>query len=94
MQVQVVEVKIDVANELVQTKEIKSILKIGSKESQDVRTASKYVLVSAFAIHGDTMTLLYNDVLLKKGHKFLVEQRDIDNAMTEREVEQLKLFAA
>ncbi|KAF9113143.1 hypothetical protein BGX30_007042 [Mortierella sp. GBA39] len=89
-----VEVKVDIANELVRAKELKSTLKIGPNESQDVRTTSKYVMVSAFAIRGEDMTLLFSDLLLKKGRRVIVQQKDIVNALTKREFEQLKLFAA
>ncbi|KAF9157155.1 hypothetical protein BGX20_004101 [Mortierella sp. AD010] len=89
-----VEVKVDIANELVRTKELKSTLKIGPSESQDVRTTSKYVMVSAFAIRGEDMTLLFKDLVLKKGRKLVIQQKDIVNALTKREFEQLKLFSA
>lgn len=89
-----VEVRVDIANELVRAKELKSTLKIGPNESQDVRTTSKYVMVSAFAIRGEDMTLLFRDLILKKGRRVVVQQKDIVNALTKRELEQLKLFAA
>ena len=89
-----VDVRVDVANQMVQVKEIKTILKLEPKGSQDVLIAPKYVMVSVFADRGGTMTLLYHNVLLKKGYNHTVEQKDINNALTQREVEQLNLLAA
>ncbi|KAF8924379.1 hypothetical protein BGZ47_004054, partial [Haplosporangium gracile] len=88
-----VEVGVDVAKELVKAKEIKSYLKLASKESQDVRIVSKYVVISAFALRGEAMTLLYSNIILKRGYKHTVTQSDIDNALTERELEQLNVLA-
>ncbi|KAG0059742.1 hypothetical protein BGZ89_000159 [Linnemannia elongata] len=88
-----VEVRADVAKELVKAKEIKSYLTLAPKESQDVRIASKYVVISAFALRGEAMTLLYSNIILKRGYKHTAEQKDIDNALTERELEQLNAFA-
>ncbi|KAF9091852.1 hypothetical protein BGX27_001941, partial [Mortierella sp. AM989] len=74
-------VRVGVVNQLVQTKQIKSVLKLAPKQAQDVLIAPKYVLVSAFAVYGESMRLLYHEVLLKKGYNHTVEQKDIGNSL-------------
>lgn len=80
-----VDLRLDIAKELVGMKEIKSVLKLGPDESQEIMVTSKYTVVSVFAIQGETMTLLLKNAPLKRGHSLTVEQRDIVNALSHEE---------
>ncbi|KAG9061904.1 hypothetical protein KI688_007055 [Linnemannia hyalina] len=61
-------------------KEQVSKLKIAPRQSQEVTIAPTYVMVSVFADRGKSVTLLYHDVLVKKGYNHIVQQRDINNS--------------
>ncbi|KAG0213664.1 hypothetical protein BGX28_003817 [Mortierella sp. GBA30] len=82
------DVKVDVANELVRSKEITTILKLGPGEEQYVSVSANYVTVSTFAVRDDTMILLYYNVLLRKGYHHTVEQKDVDNGLTDCKAEE------
>lgn len=80
-----VDIKLDVAKELVGVREIKSALKLGPGDSQDVMVTSHYTVVSVFAIQGETTTLLFKNTPLKRGRCLTVEQKDIANALSHKE---------
>ncbi|KAF8938087.1 hypothetical protein BGZ58_001601 [Dissophora ornata] len=86
-----VEVKVDVANELVRAREINSIFKLPPKESHAVLIASKHATVFVFAMIGE-MRLVYHNLVLKKGCNLVVAQSSVDNSMVKGELKQIKLF--
>lgn len=81
-----VDLRLDIAKALVGVKEIKSVLKLGPNESQNVLAASKYTTVSVFSIDGDTMKLLFKSALLKRDRRLTVEQRDVEYALNDHEL--------
>ncbi|KAF9091851.1 hypothetical protein BGX27_001940 [Mortierella sp. AM989] len=81
-----VDLRLDIAKALVGVKEIKSVLKLGPNESQNVLAASKYATVSVFNVDGDTMKLLFKSALLKRGRRLIVEQRDVKYALNDHEL--------
>jgi hypothetical protein len=86
-------VEVGVAKQLVHSQDIVSRFKLKPKESQDVLPDSKFVRISAYALRGSNMTLLYQDFLVKKGYNHAVEQKDVDNALSVEEIEKLRLSA-
>ncbi|KAG0260019.1 hypothetical protein BG011_002189 [Mortierella polycephala] len=88
-----VDVKVDIVNQLVQAKEIKSLIRLAPSDSQDVLIGPKHALVSVSAVRGETMTVLYCNVLLKKGYSHTVEQKDVDNAIPDFVVKEIYKLA-
>ncbi|KAF9993821.1 hypothetical protein BGZ80_001583 [Entomortierella chlamydospora] len=86
-----VDLRLDIAKALVGVKEIKSVLKLGPNETQDVMAASKFTTVSVFKVDGGTVQLLFKNALLKRGRQLTVEQRDVDYALGDHELAMINI---
>ncbi|KAK5809427.1 hypothetical protein F5H01DRAFT_323679 [Linnemannia elongata] len=78
-----VEMRMGVANELVRTKEIETMLSLAPNESKDVLIAPKYMMATVLVKCGETMRELHRNVLLKKGYNHTVGQADVNRAISE-----------